>query len=175
MILGIDPGLSRCGYGLVCHYPLAPRGKLHYVDSGVWETAHSDGETPWHRGDQLRDKICDTLDDWKEHGFLDGDSPLQVAVEAPIYAGAKGAHNTQFARGLLCAVLSDYSIYDITDINPAAVKKLAADEGNADKEAVKVAMKKKIGIIWNTRHYDESDAIAIAYAAWRQECGDATL
>ena len=172
IILGVDPGMSRCGWALLNYDRNDPTAKPAYLSSGVWETSHAKGESIWRRSTDLMAAISVSILDWH---FLLGipDSDLlrmRAAIETPAYGSAHSSHNVSHCRGILSATLKTEGITDITDIAPTELKRRVLGQGVAgDKQAVKDRLPQLVdNVVWQTRWLDESDALAVAYAAWHQ-------
>ena len=174
IILGIDPGMARCGWALLSYDRDDPTAKPTYLSSGVWETAHSKGESVWRRSTDLMAAISVCILDWH---FLLGipDSDLlrmRAAIETPAYGSKHSSHNVSHCRGILAAKLETEGITDIIDITPTELKRRvlgSRKQGKHDKQDVKDKLPELIDDVdWQTRWPDESDALAVAYAAWHQ-------
>lgn len=164
-ILGIDPGMSRCGWGILRYNRDDPTETPTYFASGVWETAHSKGESIWAKSRELITAITETFAYCDTHLAM----PNRVAVELPAYGAAYSSHNVSHCRGLLAVLLRGYELEDVIDIASSEVKRRAAGGGNSGKDAVSVALSHKIdGLRYQTKWLDESDALAVAYSAWHQ-------
>ena len=173
IILGIDPGMSRCGWALLGYDRDDPVAKPAYIASGVWETAHSKGESVWARSIDLAVAIQDTIRSWQY--MLDisvGDMlRMRAAVEAPAYGAKFASQNVSHCRGVLAATLpaSGHEIRDIIDITPTELKRRVLGRGVGDKQDVRSKLLQLVdGVEWQTGWLDESDALAVAYTAWHQ-------
>ena len=174
IILGIDPGMSRCGWAMLSYDRDDPTAKPVWLASGVWETAHSKGESIWARSIDLSGQIAETLADIPRH---QPDRPAAIsraAVETPAYGSRHSSHNVSHCRGILSLSCALRQIYDIIDITPTELKRRVLGSRKTgmakhDKQDVKAKLPELIdNVVWQTRWLDESDALAVAYAAWHQ-------
>ena len=173
IIIGIDPGMSRCGWAMLRHNLEDPTEKPYRTASGVWETSHSKGQSIWARSRDLCEAIQDTLREYFADPAEEGPrNRMRAAVEAPAYGARFQQHNVSHCRGVLAAMLpaTGHEIFDIIDITPTELKRRVLGQGVAgDKQAVKDRLPQLVdNVVWQTRWLDESDALAVAYAAWQQ-------
>ena len=148
LILGVDPGLSRCGYALVRS---AKRGKGELVSMGLVKTEKTHS-TP-SRLAMLHDDIDDIL---KEY------SPDALAIERIFFQ-----KNLNTALGVVqaCGVIQALSSrrgLRVAEYSPTEIKAVVAGDGAADKEQVQVMVKKLLGLAEAPKPADVADACAIA-------------
>jgi crossover junction endodeoxyribonuclease RuvC len=150
IILGIDPGNVRTGYGLI----KKEGGKLIYLKSGLVKIP-----TKIDEGGRL-------LALEKELGkILDEYRPDAVGLEKIFLTkNKKTAVLVAQARGIILKTVSAYGLKPI-DFSPPSVKLAVTGNGRADKKAVA----KMVGLFLKTdvRGFldDVTDALAIAIAA----------
>ncbi len=147
-ILGLDPGTTRIGYGLI-----EKQSGLKLIDYGVIEI-ESKTETGkiMELGERLGQLINDYQPDW-------------AGVEKLYFAkNQKTALAVSQARGVILYLLMKNQI-PIYECRPAEVKKAVTNYGFADKKAVAKMVKIILGISTITGHDDASDALAIAITA----------
>ena len=145
-ILGIDPGTSRIGYGLINDRPL----KL--IDYGVIEIK-----------DKTNTKFL-TLSEKLEE-LINKSRPDAAAVEKIYFAkNQKTAIEVAQARGiiLLSLLKNKIPVYEYT---PQEIKLSVTNYGLADKKAVAKLVKLLLGINELKGYDDASDALAIAITA----------
>ena len=152
-----------------------PTEKPYRTASGVWETSHSKGESIWARSRDLCEAIQDTFREYFADPAEEGPRDrMRAAVEAPAYGARFQQHNVSHCRGVLAAMLpsTGHEIFDIIDITPTEPKRRvlgSRKQGKHDKQDVKAKLPELIdNVVWQTRWLDESDALAVAYAAWHQ-------
>ncbi len=149
IILGIDPGTTRIGYGLIDK----KGGKIVFKDAGIIETQSPD---PGKRLVEIKERLSDII----EHA-----NPDKVGVEKLFFSkNKKTALRVSEARGVILALLTEKSV-PYVEILPTEVKISVTGTGNASKKGVA----KMVGYILNipTEKYidDTTDALAIAIAA----------
>jgi len=148
IILGIDPGTNRIGYGVI---KLTGR-KTSYIASGLIEIKEK--YTP----DQLK-RIYDEI-----FLLIDKYSPDIAAIEKIFFSNnKKTAMTVAEARGVILLALMMKNA-KIIEIAPNEVKQMVTGHGQADKKAVL----KMVGLILGLSDFkpidDTSDALAIAIA-----------
>lgn len=148
IVLGIDPGTNRIGYGLI---KLVGK-KAYYLDSGLIEIKEK------YAPDQLR-KIYEAVSE-----LVKTYSPDIAAIEKLFFSNnKKTAMTVAEARGVILFALSEKNT-EIIEIAPNEVKQMVTGNGQADKKAVL----KMVGLILGLVNFkpidDTSDALAIAIA-----------
>ena len=146
LLLGIDPGLNRTGYGVL----QVPGPKL--VDAGVIRTTPSD--TLAERCFEIRRGLVEILD---EH-------PIDVAAIEQVFSlpkNPKTAVLMAHARGVLIATLAEYSLLP-EHYTPRQIKKLLTGSGAASKEQVQRAVQRELRLTHLLEPNDAADATAIA-------------
>ena len=145
-VLGIDPGLSTTGYGLVegSHPPQAHR-------AGVIRT---DTELPVERRlAELHDGIAQVIDDC---------SPDVVALETVFTnRNLQTAISVGRASGvaLLAAAQAGVDVYEYV---PTAIKAAVTGDGSANKDQVQQMVARLLRLDTAPQPADASDALAIA-------------
>ncbi len=146
-VLGIDPGLSRCGYGLVARERRRPRA----VAAGVLRTDAA-LDVP-HRLAALQADIRDLL---AEH------RPDVVAIERVLFqVNARTAIPVAQAAGI-AMVEGVRAGAEVTEYSPNQVKQAVAGFGGADKEQIERMVQTLLGIARPLRPVDAADAVALA-------------
>ena len=169
LYLGIDPGLTRCGWALMCTAGALPL----YLASGVWETPRD--EDLWIRGRKLAEAAAETLDELRSFTADGSFGRCAAAVELPAMGPRHGSVHTRHCRGVLAVVLPA-EMSDIRDIASTECRKrvLGAAEAGFRKEDFREALPRLIdGVEWSTEWFDESDALALAYSAYDQDIAKA--
>lgn len=146
-VLGVDPGLSRCGYGLVRR----DGGGLAAVAAGVIET---DPGAPLPRRLRiLRDELRDLV---AEH------RPDVVAVERVFFqVNARTAMSVGQASGLALAE-ADAAGCAVAQYTANEVKLALVGYGSATKEQVQRMVAAVLGLAGVPRPPDVADALALA-------------
>lgn len=153
-ILGVDPGLTRCGLGLV---RLSRGRELRLVDVSVART--SAGEPM-----ELRLlSIAEEIERW-----LDRYEPDALAVER-VYVGANISTITATAQvaGLAMVGAARRGI-PVTLHTPTEMKATVTGYGQAPKEQVQEMVRRILGLSEAPKPADAADALALAITnAWR--------
>jgi crossover junction endodeoxyribonuclease RuvC len=146
-VLGIDPGLSRCGYGVVERSGRRPRA----VAAGVLRTDPA-LDVP-HRLAILRDDLRALI---AEH------RPAVVAIERVLFqVNVRTAIPVAQAAGL--AMVEGVSAgAEVVEYSPNQVKQAVAGFGGADKAQIGRMVQTLLGIATPLRPVDAADAVAIA-------------
>jgi crossover junction endodeoxyribonuclease RuvC len=146
-VLGIDPGLSRCGYGAV-----TGRGSdARAVAYGVIRTA-ADLELPERLG-RLQAELEALVAELR---------PSAVAVERVLFqVNVRTAMSVGQASGLALALAARAGI-PVAQYSPNEVKLAVAGYGGAEKVAVQEMVVRLLGLAEPPRPPDASDALALA-------------
>ena len=150
-VLGVDPGLTRCGYAV-----LVPDGRsrgttMQAVAMGVIRTPATD-PLP-RRLAALHREIAALI---AEH------SPAAVAVEQVFFqSNVRTAMSVGQASGVILS-LAEMSGCEVAQYTPSQVKDVVAGWGGAGKEQVQKMVQKRLGLSTLPRPADAADAAAIA-------------
>jgi crossover junction endodeoxyribonuclease RuvC len=147
LVLGIDPGISATGYGLI-----EARGPdLHFRDAGVFRSP-----TSLSMQRRLR-RLCVQLEE-----FLQGCDPPQVAMET-IFQGrnVRSALTMAHVRGAYLLSLENRGLA-VREYAPTEVKKALTGHGQAAKEQVREMVLRLLKRTQLPPSLDASDALAIA-------------
>ena len=144
IVLGIDPGSRRCGYGVV-----ARRGaRLELLDAGVI----APGARP------VAERLACVLDGLGE--VIARAAPAEVSVEQVFFgASARSALVLGQARGVALAAAARAGL-PVFEYAPAEVKLAFTGNGRASKEQMLRTARMLLGA--TARLSDEADAIALA-------------
>jgi crossover junction endodeoxyribonuclease RuvC len=152
-VLGIDPGLSRCGYGVVAREP----GSARALGCGVIRTppGHVLPERLLTLDNELRALIADTR-------------PSAVAVERVLFqTNARTAMSVGQASGLALVVAARAGI-PVALYSPNEVKLAITGDGRADKAAVQAMVARLLNLREVPKPPDAADALALACChLWR--------
>jgi crossover junction endodeoxyribonuclease RuvC len=147
-VLGIDPGLSRCGYAVV---EPGRRGQGRAQALGVIRTA-PDLETP-DRLVELKRDLTDLLDEF---------APAVIAVERIFFQNnIRTAVGVAQASGLALVLGAERGMV-VAQYSPSAVKSVVAGDGRADKAQVQAMVQMLLGLDQPPRPADAADAAALA-------------
>ena len=146
-VLGIDPGLSRCGYGLVRQV----HGTTHAVAVGVLRTAPS-LPTP----ERLAEIQVDLRALLQEH------RPAVVAIERVLFqVNVRTAIPVAQAAGIAMAEAVAAGC-EVVEYSPNQVKLAVAGVGGASKDQMERMVQTLLGIDRPLRPVDAADAVALA-------------
>lgn len=145
-VLGIDPGTTRAGFGLI----EATGPSVTLLDSGLLTVTSVDAH---HRLADLAASYAD---------LLKREQPDLVAFEKLFFAkNVKTALDVAQARGVLLLVTTQHDI-PFLEFTPSEVKSSIAGYGSADKQAVATMVRRITGVKDIKGPDDVTDAIAIA-------------
>jgi crossover junction endodeoxyribonuclease RuvC len=147
LILGLDPGTARTGFGLV-----EQRGsRLKAIEYGVLETPS--GLETHHRLNLVFEQV---------RGLFDRHEPEAAAVESLFFnVNVRTALAVGQARGvaLLACSQAGCRLFEYT---PQQVKQAVAGYGKADKRQVQEMVRLLLGLAAVPRPDDAADALGIA-------------
>lgn len=146
-VLGIDPGLSRCGYGAVA----GRAGAARAVSYGVITTPPTDPlpERLARLAAELEDLVAELR-------------PCALSVERVLFqANARTAISVGQASGLALVAAARRGI-PVAQYSPNEVKLAVAGHGGADKEQVQLMVTRLLHLGAVPRPPDAADALALA-------------
>ncbi len=147
-VLGIDPGLSRCGYAVL--EPLG-RGKAKAKAIGILRTESTE-ETPVRLAQLLVD-VTELLDEYQ---------PAVLSVERIFFQrNVSTAVGVAQASGLVLALGASRGIA-VAQYSPSEVKSVVAGDGGADKGQVQKMVQVLLGLRQAPKPADAADAAALA-------------
>lgn len=159
LILGIDPGTARLGFGLIrtqANPKITDLDKrldgVDYIEAGCIETSL---ETPMHqRLLFLQQEIGVILARYK---------PDVLAIEQLFFGiNAKTAIAVGQARGVVLAEAAKYEIPLVVEYQGLSVKFALTGFGRADKKQVQESVRKHLGMEKIIKSDDAADGLAIA-------------
>ncbi len=145
-VLGLDPGLTRTGWGIVSYQ----NQKLIYISSGTI-------------GSKSSDKIDKRLVniDIKLSNIIKKYSIEMAAIEEVfVNINPKPSLLLGMARGVIIATCARNNL-PISEYSPNKIKKSVTGSGHAKKEQIETMIKMLLPKA-STKFHDESDALAIA-------------
>lgn len=146
-ILGIDPGLTKTGWGLI----LTNNNNLSFIASG---TIYTDAKDPIHK------RICYIHQNISQ--IIDLYQPNHAAIEKTfINTNPTSSLKLGHARGAIMLSLSLKNDLEIFEYSTTAVKKAVVGVGRADKNQVATMIKYLLPKSL-AKTEDESDALAVA-------------
>ena len=149
-VLGIDPGLTRCGYA--CVESLGPN-KARAIALGVLRTP-VDHELP-ARLLMLRNDLRALIAEYR---------PSAVAVERVFFqVNVRTAMSVGQASGIALVEALDAGC-DVAQYSPNQVKDAVAGWGGADKEQIQRMVQLRLGLSAPPRPADAADAAGLVFA-----------
>lgn len=146
-VLGVDPGLSRCGYGLVQQQ----RGGSRAVALGVLRT---DPAVP------VPARLAELQADLR--GLLLEHRPAVVAIERVLFqVNVRTAIPVAQAAGIAMAEAVAAGA-EVVEYSPNQVKQAVAGTGGATKDQMERMVQTLLGIAHPIRPVDAADAVALA-------------
>ncbi|MGE3142776.1 MAG: crossover junction endodeoxyribonuclease RuvC [Hyphomonadaceae bacterium] len=160
LILGVDPGLQRCGWGLVACEGV----RLSHIAHGVVAPP---------RDAALAQRLAALLQGLSE--VIAAHRPDQAAVEETfVNANARAALALGQARGVALAACAQAGL-PVGEYAPAVIKKAVVGAGHAQKEQVAFMVRRLLPAA-GAVSADAADALAAAlchaaYGAFRRKAG----
>ncbi len=153
VVLGIDPGLSRCGYGAIRREGARPVA----VSCGVLRT---------DKDAQLPDRLAILAGELES--LIEELAPVSIAVERVLFqVNTRTAMSVGQASGLALAIAGRRGI-PVTHYSPNEVKLAVAGSGSADKAQVQAMVARLLRIPEVPGPPDTADALALALChLWR--------
>lgn len=146
-VLGIDPGLSRCGYGVV-----EQRGhKQRAVAAGVVRTAPSDN---------VPDRLAELQIEMRS--LISEFAPTVVALERVLFqTNVRTAMGVGQASGIVMAEAITAGC-TVVEYSPNEIKLAVAGDGTADKDQMEHMVRLLLDISKPLRPVDAADALGVA-------------
>lgn len=146
-VLGVDPGLSRCGYCVV----QSERGRTRAVALGVFRT---------DPGNTVPDRLAELVRDVR--GLLDEFPVDSVAIERVLFqVNVRTAMSVGQASGVVMAEAAGRGL-GVTEYSPNEVKDAVAGFGGADKAQVQRMVQLLLDLPAVPDPPDAADAAAVA-------------
>jgi crossover junction endodeoxyribonuclease RuvC len=147
IILGIDPGTILMGYGIIeiCNNVIILK-EMDVLKLPVKKDNHE-------RLQLIHEKICLLIHEHKPHEF---------AIEAPFFGkNVQSMLKLGRAQGVAIAAAMSANL-SVTEYSPKKVKQSITGNGNADKEQVWKMVQRILLIEKRPKHFDATDALAVA-------------
>lgn len=147
-VLGIDPGLTRCGFALL---DTDGRGAARALSIGVLRTEPSSGHEV--RLGQLHADVEALLDEY---------APGEVAIERVFFQSNTGtAMSVAQVSGIVMALAGRRGI-PVVEYTPSQVKAAIAGWGGADKDQIRDMVRMRLALSELPGPPDAADAAAVA-------------
>jgi crossover junction endodeoxyribonuclease RuvC len=151
VVLGVDPGVSRCGYGAVAR-------------SGHQLTAVACGVVRTPPADPLPQRLAALASELEM--LVEETRPAAIVVERVLFqVNARTAMSVGQASGLVLTIAGRRGI-PVIHYSPNEVKLAVAGDGSAGKEEVQQMVKRLLALRAVPRPADAADALALAICHW---------
>ena len=160
IILGIDPGFAKTGYGVIN----AGGDRIAHITHGTVTT--EPGLSPGGRLQIIYDKICEMA---KTHG------PGYAAVENLYFSkNISSAFPVAQARGVILLALAQYQI-DTREYTPLVIKQSITGSGRAGKRQVQELVRFLLSLQEIPKPDHASDALAAAICCYHMLTAETKL
>ncbi|RXE55910.1 Holliday junction resolvase [Methanoculleus taiwanensis] len=147
IVVGIDPGLARVGYGVIS------RGDRHPTPLAFGCIETESGRSTGERLREIYDRISALLDEYE---------PAWVAVEQLFFTrNVTSAMHVSEARGVLLLAAEQRSI-PIAEYTPNQIKQAVTGSGRAEKQQVQEMMRRLLRLAEIPKPDDAADGLAVA-------------
>ena len=146
IIIGIDPGLARVGYGII----EVKRNEKTLLDCGIIETKKDQKE---------ENRLLEIFMDLKE--LINKWKPDYAAVEKYFFYKSSTTISVVQARGVIMMTLGSFNI-PITEYAPAQIKLTITGFGKATKKDILDSVMYNLKLDYPPKPDDSADALAIA-------------
>ena len=145
IIIGIDPGSIRTGFGII----RSEKQNLTHVAHG---TIHAKGNAMPERLHFIYRELSDIIAKYKPNAAAIEEVFMQINVQSALKLGQ--------ARGAALIALAKYAL-PIAEYSPRVIKKTMTGYGAAAKEQIQLMVRAQLGLSENPQA-DAADALAIA-------------
>ena len=145
VVLGVDPGSQRTGWGIIAEQS----GVLRLVDCGIIRTTSSGEKEFSQRLAVIYRQLADVVGRYR---------PQEAAIEQVFTANALKLGQ---ARGVAVAACAAHRV-PVSDYEPTLVKKSVVGTGRAEKEQVAFMVRRLLNVRGEGWALDTTDALAVA-------------
>ncbi|MBI5369955.1 crossover junction endodeoxyribonuclease RuvC [Candidatus Uhrbacteria bacterium] len=150
IVLGLDPGYGRMGFGVV----FTDGKTVELIDYGVAVTVS---------GDAFENRLLSIANDL--HALFEQHRPHMVAVEKLFFGkSSSNAMKVAEARGV-AMLMAAQSGAPIVEFTPAQIKKALTGDGKAPKAGMQRMVKETLKLPAPPKPDDAADALAVAIVA----------
>ncbi|NND78016.1 MAG: crossover junction endodeoxyribonuclease RuvC [Flavobacteriales bacterium] len=147
IILGVDPGTTIMGYGLMC----VSGKKTEMLNMGVIRLSKL--ETHSEKLERIFSRIA---------GIIDEFQPNEMAIEAPFFGkNVQSMLKLGRAQGVAIAAALSKNVPYI-EYAPRRIKQAITGNGNASKEQVAAMLQNIFKIVEMPKEHDATDGLAVA-------------
>ena len=145
-VLGVDPGLGRCGFAVLEH----AAGRARALGYGAISTS----------GDQVAPRLAELARRLRE--VIAEHRPDCLAIEQLfVNANVRTATSVGQASGVALLVAAEHGL-DVASYTPSQVKQAVTGTGGAPKAQVAYMIRAMLGLAETPRPPDAADALAVA-------------
>ena len=152
VIIGIDPGLARVGYGII----EVNRNDKRLLDCGIIETNKDHKEE--NRLLEIHMDLKELINKWQ---------PDYAAVEKFFFYKSSTTISVVQARGVIMMTLGSFNI-PITEYSPAQIKLTITGFGKATKKDILDSVMYNLKLDYPPKPDDSADALAIALTKFNE-------
>ena len=152
IIIGIDPGLARVGYGII----EVNKNEKTLLDCGIIETQKDQKE---------ENRLLEIFMDLKE--LINRWKPDYAAVEKYFFYKSSTTISVVQARGVIMMTLGSFNI-PITEYSPAQIKLTITGFGKATKKDILESVMYNLKLDYPPKPDDSADALAIALTKFNE-------
>ena len=152
VIIGIDPGLARVGYGII----EVNRNDKRLLDCGIIETNKDHKEE--NRLFEIHMDLKELINKWQ---------PDYAAVEKFFFYKSSTTINVVQARGVIMMTLGSFYI-PISEYAPAQIKLTITGYGKATKKEILNSVMHSLKLDYAPKPDDSADALAIALTKYNE-------
>lgn len=148
IIMGIDPGTNRMGYGV-----LEVLGKNKLRAQVIGDIDMTKMKDPYDKLRYIFDRVLALVDEYK---------PDEVALESPFFGeNVQSMLKLGRAQGvaMAAALCRGHRVFEYA---PRRVKQAITGNGGAAKEQVASMLKSMLGVEYNPKRLDATDGLAVA-------------
>ena len=148
IIMGIDPGTNRMGYGVL---EVLGKNKLRAVVIGDVDMVKM--KDPYEKLRYIFDRVLALVDEYR---------PDEVALESPFFGeNVQSMLKLGRAQGvaMAAALCRGHKVFEYA---PRRVKQAITGNGGAAKEQVASMLKSMLGVEYNPKRLDATDGLAVA-------------
>ena len=154
IILGIDPGTSVMGYGLI----KVTGNIVQLLEMGVLKPGKVDD--PYKKLQLIYNTVSGLIIKYKPDAF---------SIEAPFFGkNVQSMLKLGRAQGVCIAAAMSHGL-DVTEYAPKKIKQSVTGNGNANKEQVLKMLQQILNFKEDPKYFDASDALAVAVCHHFQE------
>ena len=152
VIIGIDPGLARVGYGII----EVKENEKNLLDCGIIETKKDHKEE--NRLVEISMDLKELINKWR---------PDYAAVEKFFFYKSSTTISVVQARGVIMMTLGSFNI-PISEYAPAQIKLTIAGSGKATKKDILDSVMYSLRLDFPPKPDDSADALAIALTKFNE-------